>query len=266
VVDALATLAYDQRRPKFFRTELLNALRIIEEGHISPNVMMGSWAGAMGHMQFIPSTFIRYAVDYTDNGRKNIWSSLPDAFASAANFLSQIGWRPGETWGREVRLPKQFDHMLASMNREKTLEEWSALGVRRADGKALPQSDMRGSIILPQGHEGPAFLVYNNFRAIMRWNRSINYAISVGHLADRIVGLPRISTGRGAEHEPLSRDETKEMQHLLNRFGFGAGSEDGLYGPRTRAAIRAFQKEFSLVPDGYPSPALLQRLRTLAGN
>jgi membrane-bound lytic murein transglycosylase B len=263
VIDALATLAYDQRRAQFFRAELLDALQIIEEGHISPDAMTGSWAGAMGHMQFIPSTFTRHAVDYTGDGRKDIWDSLPDAFSSAANFLSNIGWRPGEIWGREVRLPEDFDLMLVTINRKKTLDEWSSLGVRRADGAALPQEDMEGSIVLPQGYKGPAFLVYNNFRAIMCWNRSINYAISVGHLADRIVGLPRVANGLDAEHEPLSREEAQEMQQLLNRLGFDAGSEDGLPGPRTRAAIRAFQKENSLPPDGYPTPVLMKRLRAL---
>jgi len=264
VIDALATLAFDKRRANFFRAELLNALQIIEQGHIAPDAMKGSWAGAMGHMQFIPSTFIRHAVDYTGNGRKDIWGSLPDAFASAANFLSNMGWRPGKNWGCEVRLPKDFDLMLAEMSKNKTLKEWSALGVRQTDGIALPQTDLKGSIVLPQGHEGPAFLVHNNFRVIMRWNNSINYAISVGHLADRIAGLPQIAIGRDAEHEPLLRIETKEIQQILNRLGFDAGSADGLLGPRTRGAIRTFQKEFSLPPDGYPSPGLLQRLRTLA--
>jgi membrane-bound lytic murein transglycosylase B len=264
VIDALATLAYDQRRAHFFRVQLLYALQIIEDGHISPDAMTGSWAGAMGHMQFIPSTFTEHAVDYTGDGRKDIWGSLPDAFSSAANFLSNLGWRPGETWGREVRLPEDFDLMLATMSSKKTLTEWSALGVRRTDGLALPQMDMEGSIVLPQGHKGPAFLVYDNFRVIMRWNRSIHYAISVGHLADRIAGLPQIANGREAEHEPLSRDETEELQQLLNRFGFDAGSPDGLPGSRTHAAIRAFQKEHSLPPDGYPTPALLKRLRAMA--
>ncbi|PKN66015.1 MAG: lytic murein transglycosylase [Deltaproteobacteria bacterium HGW-Deltaproteobacteria-15] len=264
VIDALATLAYDQRRARFFRMQLLDALQIIEEGHISPDAMTGSWAGAMGHMQFIPSTFIGHAVDYTGDGRKDIWSSLPDSFSSAANFLSNLGWRPVETWGREVRLPPDFDLMLATMSSKKSLAEWSALGVRRTDGLALSEMDMEGSIVLPQGHKGPAFLVCDNFRVIMRWNRSINYAISVGHLADRIAGLPQIASGRDAAHEPLSRGEIEELQQLLNRFGFDAGPADGLPGPRTQAAIRAFQKEQSLPPDGYPEPALLKRLRAMA--
>jgi membrane-bound lytic murein transglycosylase B len=263
VIDALATLAYDQRRAHFFRLQLLYALQIIEEGHISPDAMTGSWAGAMGHMQFMSSTFIGYALDYTGDGRKDIWGSLPDTFSSAANFLSNLGWQPGETWGREVRLPGDFDLMLATMNSKKTLAEWSAIGVRRTDGLALPEVDMEGSIVLPQGHKGPVFLVYDNFRVILRWNRSINYAISVCLLADRIAGMAQIANGRDAEHEPLRPDEIEELQQLLNRLGFDAGSADGIPGSRTQAAIRAFQKEHSLPPDGYPDPALLNRLRAM---
>ena len=264
VIEALATLAYDQRRAQFFRTELLNALKIVEEGHISTDAIRGSWAGAMGHMQFISSTFIGHAVDYNGDGRKDIWGNLPDTFASAANFLGNIGWQPKQIWGREVRLPEDFNLKLATIDLKKTLAEWSLLGVRRSDGTTLPQANMAGSIVLPQGHNGPAFLVYDNFRAILRWNRSINYAISVGYLADRIAGLPQIANGRDAEHEPLSREEAKEMQQLLKLLGFDAGPKDGLLGPRTSSAIRAFQDKYSLPPDGYASPALLKRLRALA--
>jgi membrane-bound lytic murein transglycosylase B len=263
VIDALVTLAYDRRRPRFFRAQLLDALQIIEEGHVSLDAMTGSWAGAMGHMQFMPSTFIGHAVDYTGDGRKDIWGSLPDALASAANYLSDLGWRPGEIWGREVRLPPGFDLMLATMDRKKTLKAWSALGVRRADGKDLPQGNMKGSILLPQGHQGPAFLVYDNFRIILRWNRSINYAICVGHLADRIIGWPPVLNGQDAEHEPLSRDEIEKMQRHLNRLGFCAGPADGLVGPCTKAAIRDLQEAHALPPDGYPTPALLHFLLAL---
>ncbi|MGD8541255.1 MAG: lytic murein transglycosylase [Desulfobacteraceae bacterium] len=264
VIDALATLAYDRRRARFFRGELLGALQILEEGHITPDAMMGSWAGAMGQMQFIPSTFIGYAVDHTGDGRKDIWGSLPDAFSSAANFLYKLGWRAAEPWGWEVLLPRDFDLMLAAMQNKKTLTAWSGLGVRRTDGKALPHLDREGAILLPQGHKGPAFLVYDNFRIIMRWNNSINYALSVGHLADRISGLPPLAAGRDAEHKPLSRAAIGEIQQLLNRLGFEAGAADGLPGPRTRTAIRAFQQKHALPPDGYPEPALLQKLRAAA--
>jgi len=264
LINTLVTLAYDNRRSTFFRAQLLDALRIIDEGHITPDEMYGSWAGAMGHMQFMPTTFIEHAVDYSGDGRKDIWSSLPDAFSSAANYLSNIGWRRGELWGREVRLPKDFDLMLVSLNSKRTVKEWSALGIRRANGQPLPQANIEGSIVLPQGYEGPAFLIYDNFRVILEWNRSINYALSVGHLADRIVRLPQIKNGWKAAHVPLLRDEVEEMQRLLNLLGFDAGPVDGFAGPRTRSAIRAFQSKFSFPPDGYPAPALLHRLRLLA--
>jgi membrane-bound lytic murein transglycosylase B len=257
VIQALATLAYDRRRPQFFRTQLFDALQIVEDGHIPPEQMTGSWAGAMGHMQFMPSTFIGHAVDYSGDGRKDIWRSLPDAFASAANYLSDMGWRKSQRWGREVRLPEDFELTLATRNTQKPLKAWSALGVRRADGRPLPQADMQGAILLPQGHRGPAFLVYDNFKVILRWNRSINYAISVGHLADRIVGRPRVLNGSEAEHAPLSHAEIKQMQKRLNRLGFDAGHADGLAGPRTKAALRAFQKAHAMPPDGYPTPSLL---------
>jgi len=188
VIDALVTLAYDQRRPEFFRKQLLAALKIIEKGHIVADQMKGSWAGAMGQMQFMPTTFAAYAVDYTGDGRKDIWNSVPDAFASAANFLASLGWRPGQRWGRRVSLPDDFDPALATLAQKKPLTAWARMGVRRADGTALPKADMKGSVILPEGRKGPAFVVYPNFRVIMGWNRSVNYALSVGLLADRLTG------------------------------------------------------------------------------
>ncbi len=263
-IDALATLAYNPRRAAFFRAELLDALRIVDQGHITPDQMKGSWAGAMGHMQFMPSTFRRHAVDYTGSGRKDIWNSLPDAFASAAGFLSDIGWQKGELWGREVLLPDDFDVSLAGMHTKKTVTAWADLGVRRANGGPLPTAEMDGSVILPQGREGPAFLVYDNFRVIMGWNRSVNYAITVGHLADRIIGLPEIINGHDAAHTPLSRAEIQKIQTRLNRLGFDAGPEDGIAGRQTNTAIRNFQADQGLPPDGYASPDLLERLQKAA--
>ncbi len=262
VIGALATLAYDERRSEFFRAQLLDALRIVDRGHVSPGDFKGSWAGATGHLQFIPSTFVRHAVDGDGDGRKDIWGNLRDVFASGANYLSNLGWKGDERWGRPVRLPKDFDWPLATLDTRKPLNAWAEKGVRRADGGPLPVVDgMQGSIVLPQGHAGPAFLVYDNFRAILSWNRSINYAIAVGHLADRIVGLPRLTLGRDVANEPLSRDQAFELQRRLNAQGFDAGKPDGLPGPRTRGAIRAFQKAAGLPADGHPSPRLLQRLR-----
>ena len=186
VIASLATLAYDGRRSAYFRQELLHALRILEDGHITPDAMMGSWAGAMGQSQFMPSSFVNYAVDHDGDGKRDIWGTQGDVFASAANYLAQAGWRAGETWGRRVALPPGFDHTLTGLEVKKTLAEWEALGLRRADGSDLPQADISGSVVLPGGEGGPAFLVYNNYRTIMRWNRSFYFATSVGLLADEI--------------------------------------------------------------------------------
>ena len=265
VIDSLATLAHDPRRSDFFRAELLDALRIVDGGHIGSKAMKGSWAGAMGHMQFLPSTFVNHAVDADGDGRKDIWNSLDDAFASGANYLSDMGWKADERWGREVRLPEDFEWTLASLRTRKTLDAWAALGVRRADGGALPTPEgMRGSLVLPQGHEGPAFLVYDNFRAILNWNRSVNYAVAVGHLADRLVGQPALKTGRDVPNEPLSREAVVDLQKSLNRNGFDAGDPDGLPGPQTRAAIRRFQKAAGHPADGHPAPGVLEQLAAYA--
>ena len=186
VIASLATLAYDGRRSAYFRQELLHALQILEDGHITPEAMMGSWAGAMGQSQFMPSSFVNYAVDHDGDGRRDIWGTQGDVFASAANYLVQAGWRAGETWGRRVTLPAGFDHSLTGLEVKKALAEWQALGLRRADGSDLPQADISGSVVLPGGEGGPAYLVYNNYRTIMRWNRSFYFATSVGLLADGI--------------------------------------------------------------------------------
>ena len=188
VIGALATLAHDGRRSDYFRQELMHALRILEDGHIAPEAMVGSWAGAMGQSQFMPSSFVRYAVDYDGDGRRDIWGTQGDVFASAANYLVQAGWRTGETWGRAVRLPDGFDPALVGLEVSKTLDDWRALGLRRTDGSDLPQVAMSGSVVLPGGEEGPAYLVYGNYRTIMRWNRSFYFATAVGTLADRIGG------------------------------------------------------------------------------
>jgi len=264
VIRALVTLAFDERRAKFFRTQLLEALRIIDKGHISAEAMQGSWAGAMGQVQFIPSTFMRHAVDFDGDGRRDLWNSLPDVFASAANYLSAIGWRGDETWGREVRLPQGFDFDLADLNVRKPLGAWQALGVRRADRTDLPRADMEASIILPAGYKGPAFMVYRNFRSIMRWNRSIFYAIAVGQLADRIGGLPALASTRPVDEKPLRRADVEVMQNLLASLGFDAGEPDGVVGAKTRAALKGYQRKTGLAADGYPTYEILEALRKSA--
>ncbi len=265
VIGALATLAYDARRGAFFRAQLLDALRIIDQGHIGLAEMEGSWAGAMGQLQFIPSTFVNYAVDFDGDGRQNIWTDLPDVFGSAANYLSSMGWRGDEKWGREVRLPDGFDWELASLKLRKPIAEWSRLGVRRADGGALPAADISGAIVAPGGHKGPAFLVYGNFDMILNWNRSLLYAIAVGHLADRIAGRGPLRAARPVKEEPLSRAQVEEMQGLLAQLGFDAGEPDGVIGSQTRAALRSFQRAAKFPPDGYPTPDLLTSIRRRAG-
>ncbi len=260
VIDALASLAYDGRRSEFFRRELFNALVILDQGHITPEAMQGSWAGAMGQMQFMPTTFMHYAVDGDGDGKGDIWRSLPDAFSSAANYLSRIGWRSDELWGREVRLPRNFDWSQASLDNRKTVKAWTALGVRQADGEPLPDSDSRGAILLPQGHNGPAFMVYRNFDVIMNWNRSINYALSVAYLADRLRGEPEWRTGRDADNRRMTRDQVLTLQKRLLALGFDPGGIDGILGGRTRAAIRDYQISKGLPADGFASVQLLERL------
>lgn len=250
VIDAVATLAFDDRRSDFFRAELFHALSVIRDGHIDQQNMVGSWAGAMGQPQFMPSTFAGYAVDEDGDGRKDIWGTLPDVFGSAANYLSQLGWDQRYTWGREVRLPEGFDIELADLRSRKSLSDWQGLGVRRMDGRDLPNVDIEGAVVLPAGVRGPAFLVYSNFDAILSWNRSVLYAVSVGHLADRLVGLGAFQSER-REEQVLSRDQVKDLQSRLNSLGYDSGTPDGQAGPRTRAAARAFQRATGLPADGH---------------
>ncbi|WP_089229791.1 lytic murein transglycosylase [Tistlia consotensis] len=269
VVHALATLAFDERRGDFFRSELLTALRILQHGDIQPARMEGSWAGAMGNLQFMPSTFEAHAVDFDGDGRRDIWGSLPDVFASAAHFLQDLGWKRGQTWGREVLLPKGFDYSLSSIDtypeNKLPLSQWATLGVRRADGGPLPQgpgiSDMKAALLLPAGYDGPAFLVYENYERILDWNRSILYALAVGVLADRIEGDPPLVAQPSTVDQRLSRDEVTELQGHLARLGFDVGRPDGRVGPQTRGAIRAYQKSRGYPPDALADPTLLNRLR-----
>jgi membrane-bound lytic murein transglycosylase B len=262
VINALATLAFDPRRSQFFRNELFSALQIIDDGHIEADRMTGSWAGAMGQCQFMPSTFANYAVDGDGDGKIDIWNSLPDIFASAANYLSKSGWRSDERWGREVRLPQGFDLELSGTSVRKPVREWSNLGVTRVDGSPLGNADIEGSIILPAGAAGPAFIGYRNFRTIMVWNRSTLYALSVGHLADRFMGEGPIRFMPG-EERALSRGDVLEMQKLLSELGFDTGTPDGVVGTMTRDAVRNFQVEHGLPSDGHPSHELLTTLRVM---
>ena len=258
---ALATLTEGGYRADFFRDELLTALRIISDGHVTPARMVGSWAGAMGHTQFMPSSFMRYAVDYNGDGKKDIWNSVPDALGSTANYLHSFGWRPGETWGYEVKLPAGFDFSRARQLDRAPLSQWQALGIQRVSGKAFPRPADMGRLYMPAGAAGPAFLLLPNFDVIKRYNNSDSYALAVGHLADRILGGGSFATPWPANDYALSKDQRAELQTLLARAGYDVGTPDGVIGPRTRAAVIAYQTSKGLAPDGHVSGRLLDRLK-----
>jgi membrane-bound lytic murein transglycosylase B len=259
-MDALATLACDERRSGYFTEQLMAALRIVDEGAIQADRMEGSWAGALGHVQFMPSVFAEYAVDYDNDGRRDLWNSIPDAMASAANFLRGIGWEPGWRWGREVTLPAEFPYDLSGYDNRRSMREWKEVGVRTAYDRPLSAADVEASLIVPSGHEGPKFLVYDNFEVIMRWNQSEFYALSVGHLADRLAGASGLMNPPPDNAPRMTRDDVIALQEKLNERGFEAGPADGIPGPRTRAAIRRFQKEQGMIADGFASQEVLDRL------
>lgn len=253
---ALATLAFDGRRSAFFRGELLDALAIIEAGHVSAADMKGSWAGAMGQMQFMPSTFRRYAIDGDNDGRINLWSSLPDALHSAGNYLKQAGWKTGEPAALELRLPPDFEWRYARLYYRRPIGEWQAAGVELANSAPVPMHLGRTGIILPQGARGPAFMVLDNFDVILQWNRSVSYALSVAILADQLAGNTSLPTAEESA-PPLSHAQLVSLQQQLTELGFDTGSADGLSGIKTQSAIRRYQVAHQLAADGYPSAPLL---------
>lgn len=260
VVNSLASLACDKRRSAFFTTELMAALHILDEGAIASDKMVGSWAGAMGHVQFMPSAFLKYAVDYDGDHKRDLWNSTPDAMASAAKFLQGLGWQANTGWGREVKLQSDFPFLEAGLKNTKSLLEWSKLGVKSADNKPLPQTDEQASLLVPAGYQGPAFLVYENFNVIMRWNRSEFYALTVGHLADRIAGGEKLMRPPPSDAPRLRRDQVIALQEELNQKGFNVGTPDGILGPGMRRAIGAFQHQQGMIADGFVSKEVLALL------
>lgn len=258
---ALMTLAYEGRRAGFFRSQLMDMMRIVDAGHNNVEGMRGSWAGAMGHMQFMPSTFMAYAVDGNNDVRIDIWNALPDAFASAANYLSSIGWKQEEPVALEVKLPATFEYSLVQLDTRKSTKFWTNLGVKQVNGMPLPALE-NSAILLPQGWQGPAFLIASNFDAVMNWNRSIKYALSVSHLADQL------STGEykplvndwGAGDEAITFNQIWVMQAKLNALGYDSGEPDGFPGRKTQQAIRDYQLKHGFPADGYPSSELVARV------
>ncbi|MEM7525249.1 MAG: lytic murein transglycosylase, partial [Pseudomonadota bacterium] len=265
VIQSLATLAYDGRRRAFAEEQLIEALRIIQSGDVEPGAMVGSWAGAMGHTQFIPTSYQAYAVDYTGDGRRDVWAEDPsDALASTANYLARFGWERGAPWGVEARLPASFDYSLADQSIWRPVADWRALGVTAVNGGPLPDHG-EAAILLPAGAQGPVFAVYKNFRVIKRYNNATSYAMAVGHLADRIRGGAPFIADWPRGDRPLSRSERREMQRLLTQLGFDTKGVDGVIGPNSRSAIRGFQRARGLTPDGYASARFLTTLRSVAG-
>lgn len=261
ILNAIATLACDNRRRDYFTDELFDLLHLIDMQTVSTEQLKGSWAGAMGHMQFMPSAMRKYAIDGDGDGQIDVWQSEVDALTSAAHYLSKIGWQRGERWGREVRLPDNFNFSAFEFDKKYPLSEFANAGVRQVNGNKLPKSTLQAELVLPNGHQGHAFLVYRNFDVVMKWNLSKNYALSVGILADKLQGAQGVSKITSPQPLPFSRTQLTALQTKLNDLGFDSGKPDGIWGPNSRKAIRAFQLQESLVADGFPNVEVFEALQ-----
>jgi lytic murein transglycosylase len=261
VLRSLASLAYDCRRSEMFRNELVAALKIIDRGDLQASDMIGSWAGELGQTQFLPSHYFNFAVDYDGDGKRNLLKSPVDVIGSSANFLQSLGWVKGQPWLQEVRVPATLDWAQADMAVKHPRSQWAKWGVTAADGSALPNDGLSSSLVLLQGRNGPAFLAFANFEAYLKWNQSLNYAVTAAYLANRIAGAPAMSRGRGIV-PVLQANQISELQTLLTKRGFPAGEPDGKLGAGTRTAIKAAQIKFGQPADSYPTSELLERLKT----
>jgi lytic murein transglycosylase len=262
VVRSTATLACVGRRQNYFREEFLSTLEILQRGDVRPEHLKGSWAGAFGPTQFMPTAFKRYAVDFDGDGRRDVVDSIPDVIASTANNLKLDGWAPGQAWGFEVVVPDGFNYLLADRGRQMALPEWERLGLRRANGKPFPRTADRAFLLVPAGVRGPGFLMLQNFRVIMKYNPAEAYALAIGHLADRLRGESTFAQQWPRDERTLSVSERFELQQLLVRRGFDVGGEpDGQIGPKSRVAIMNFQAQTGMIPDGFATASLLDRLR-----
>lgn len=260
-IRSLATLAFDARRAQLFETQLIVALQIIQAGDISPRNMVGSWAGAMGHTQFMPTSYLDHAVDFDGDGRRDIWSEDPtDALASAAAYLAQHGWTKGQPWGVEVRLPDGFDYAVAKRDYTLMPSDWAARGVLGRNGTPVPDYG-QAAILLPAGGQGVALMIFDNFGVIEKYNGADAYVIGIGHLSDRLAGHAPFQANWPRGDRVLSFTEKKELQSRLTEAGFDTQGIDGRTGPNTTDAVRAYQLAQGLLPDGYASLKLLERLR-----
>jgi lytic murein transglycosylase len=260
VIRALASLAFVHYQGDYFRDELIAALAILEEGDVAPGDMKGSWAGAMGQTQFMPSSFLEYAVDFEGHGRRDIWDSAPDAIGSTANYLAKHGWIANAPWGFEAQLPEGFKLTAADSARFVSFSSFAARGVTRADGGALPK-DGEAQLLIPAGLKGPIFLVTANFRTIKSYNNSTAYALGVALLGDAAMGRDGLKSAWPTRDKPLAEREVRELQRELDRRGYEVGDIDGRVGDRLQAALRDYQESIGEAPDGYPTLALLRRLR-----
>ena len=261
VVRSTATLACIGRRQAYFRDEFLATLEILERGDVAPDRLKGSWAGAFGPTQFMPTSFKRFAVDFDGDGRRDVVDSIPDVIASTANNLRKDGWVSGQTWGYEVVVPKGFNYLLADRSRQLTLAEWERLGVRRVGNQPFARPSDRAYLLVPAGVRGPGFLMLNNFRVIMKYNPAEAYALAIGHLADRMRGGGPVMQPWPREERVLTRAEVYELQQRLVARGFNAGEPNGRFGAKSRAALRDYQAHAGLIPDGFATVAVLERLR-----
>ncbi|MCB1377234.1 MAG: lytic murein transglycosylase [Alphaproteobacteria bacterium] len=261
VMRSLATLMYSGRKKKYAAEQIVAAFKILQRGVVRADKFTGSWAAAMGHTQFIPTSYLSYAVDWTGDGVKDIWNSKEDALASTANYLAKAGWKADRPWGWEVELPKKFNRALIGRSHWRTVKEWEKLGVVRADGKAFGPRHADAFVMVPQGVDGPRFLVTRNFLAIMDYNLSHSYALAVGHLGDRIRGQGPIRAAWPDVEFDLSFAQRVDLQRRLTSLGFNTGGSDGRFGARTYEAIIAFQKSAGLPLDGRPSAKLLERVK-----
>jgi lytic murein transglycosylase len=260
ILRSLATLAYDCRRGEMFRAELMDTLRIIDRGDLTPEDMIGSWAGELGQTQFLASHYLKHAVDYDGDGRRNLMASVPDVVASTANFLVHLGWQRGQPWLQEVRVPGNLAWDQADLAIQHPRSKWAGWGVTQIDGRPLPADAAQASLLLPMGRHGPAFLAYQNFQVFLQWNQSLNYCLTVAYLATRLAGAPPMS--RGSQPIPeLGMEQVKDLQQLLANRGYQVGEIDGKLGAGTRAAIKAAQMKLGLPADSYPTPDLIDRLR-----
>ena len=264
--EALATLAYDGPRMDYGRRQFIAALKIAEVEGRDPVTMKSSWAGAFGHTQFVPTTFLESAVDGDGDGKRDVWDSPADALASAANYLRRSGWRPGESWGEEVQLPASFMYEAADPETKKTISDWASIGVRKISGEPLADSSDQAAIFLPAGYRGPAFLIRNNFGVILKYNAATSYALAIGLLSDRLKGAPGVRASWPVDEVALDERSRTALQEGLTALGFSTGGVDGVLGRQSRAAIRAYQVSRGLPADGFATAGLLTRVLNESGS